>query len=239
MAGTFRDSWNLTKTAFRVIREDKALLAFPAIAAAAYIAILVMFLGGIFALYVFQPLTGNLQLAVIAVLVIMMYVLLWFNGTYFTAALIGAAMLKLEGKQPTLADGLEIAAKHWKKLFVWAVISGIVGLAIQAISSRVRGLGGLILGIAAGATWTIATYFIIPVLIFEDQRAWPSLKRSASLYLNNFGRTFVSNLVLGLLVALPLIGAVILGIYGMFLLISGSFFLGIALIAVAIVIFAL
>jgi hypothetical protein len=29
MLGTFSDSWKLTRTAFRLIREDRALLVFP------------------------------------------------------------------------------------------------------------------------------------------------------------------------------------------------------------------
>ena len=237
MAGTFRDSWTLTKTAFRVIREDTALLAFPALAAAAFLGILVMLGGGILTLFLFQPITGTPFYVTMIILVIVMYVLLWFNGVYFTAALVGAATMKLNGQQATVRDGLAIASAHWKKLFAWAIISGVVGLLIQAISSRVRGIGGMIIGIAAGATWSLATYFIIPVLLYEQDGAWGSLKRSATLYIHNFGRNFVSNLALGVIVALPTIGAIFLGVYGLILLFSGSMALGVLLISIAAAVF--
>lgn len=237
MAGTFHDSWVLTKTAFRVIWEDKALLAFPAIAAAAYIGILIVFGAGLFTLFVFQPLSGGPFVLAVAVLVITMYILLWVNGVYFTAALVGAATLKLNGHQATVMDGLRIASTHWKKILLWAIISGIVGLAIQAISSRVRGIGGLIIQVAAEATWGLMTYFIMPVLLYENLGAWGSLKRSASLYIHNFGRTFVSNLALGLVLALPMVGAFFLGIYGLYLMSSVSVILGFLVLGTAVAVF--
>jgi hypothetical protein len=232
--GTFGDSWRLTKTSFRMIKEDKALLAFPAVAAGALLGILIMFAAGFFTLIFYQPIAGNALYAILAVMAIAMYFILWFVGLYFLAALIGAATLKLNGGNPKLADGLAIAKAHWKKILMWALIAGTVGLIIQAVSSRIKGIGGMIIGLAAQATWGLATYFILPVLIYEDLSAWGSLKRSASLYIHNFGRSFLSNIALAIIMGVAIFGAIILGVVGVYLLFSGLVIVGAALIIVAI-----
>jgi MFS family permease len=235
--GTFGDSWKLTKTAFRLIREDKALLAIPAVAVGAFIGILAMFALGFLTLIFYGPLSGTTLMVTLAILGLVAYFLLWFVSVYFSAALVGAATIKLNGGQPTLGDGLKVARANLGKLLLWALIAGTVGLIIQAIASRFRGLPALLIGFAAEAAWGVATYFIIPTILYENFGAWGSLKHSAGTYFHNFGRTMISNLALTLLVALPVIGAVILGVVGAhFLFIPGYLVLGVVLVIAALAI---
>ncbi len=173
-----------------------------------------------------------------ALLFIALYFAISFISVYTTAALVGAATLKLNGQQPTAADGWRIARARIGRLLVWSFLTASVGLAIQIISSRVRGIGGILIGAVGGATWGVVTYFMIPVLVYEDLSAWKSLSRSARLYISNFGRSIVSNLVLGLLIGAGIVVAVILGIAGIFVLFGGSTVLGLVLIVVAIAVAA-
>ncbi|HTW56085.1 MAG TPA: DUF6159 family protein [Thermoplasmata archaeon] len=239
MPGTFSDSWRLTKTAFRMIREDRALLVFPLIGGLAALAIVVVFAVGEYFL-AFRSVGPGANLNTVYLLGFLVflpaYFALAFVSTYCTAALVGAATKKLNGQYATAADGWQIARARLGRLLGWALISATVGLVIQLISSRVRGVGGYIIGAVGGVAWGIVTYFIIPVLLFEDVRPWPALKRSARLYVNSFGRTMLSNLALGLIVGLSVAAAVVLGIVGFWLLLTGSFVLGIALVAVAFVV---
>ncbi len=234
--GSFGDSWRLTKTAFRMIREDKALLAIPAVAAGAYILILALFAMGFIGILLFSPLSGTPLDLVLAVMGIAAYFLLWFVATYFTAALVGAATIKLNGGNPNVSDGLAVARANIGKIFVWSLFAGTVGLAIQMIAARFRGLPGLIIAAVAEGTWSVATYFIVPVLLYENMGVWGSLKTSASTYVHNFGRTFITNIVLGILVGLPIVGAIILGLIGFFELLGGAVLLGAVLVIAALTI---
>jgi hypothetical protein len=236
--GTFGDSWKLTKTAFRLIKEDKSLLAFPAVAGACYIGVLALFLVGFVYLLFYAPIdtSSNAFFAVIIILFVTLYFVLWIIGTFFTAGLVGAAMLKLKGGQPTFSDGMKVAKAHWEKIVIWALFAGTVGLIIQVITSRFKGLPALIIGLAAEATWGLATYFIMPVLLFEDKSTWASLKHSAGLFIHNFGRTIVSNIALALIVGAGIFGAFILGIIGVYLLFTSYVIIGAAVIVAAIVI---
>jgi hypothetical protein len=168
------------------------------------------------------------------VLFLAAYLVMTFLSVYCTAALVGAATLKLSGQQPIAADGWKIARARLGRLVVWALLTATVGLVVQAISSRVRGIGGLIIGGVAGVAWGVVTYFMIPVLLFEDQRPWPALKRSGHLFTSTFGRSVVSNLVLGLLLGVGIVAAVVLAILGVVLVAGGALVPGLVLLGVGI-----
>jgi len=243
--GTFSDSWRLTKISFGLIFQDSALLVFPLVAGLAAIAVLALFALGTFFLAPLLLIGGNLSTSyevVGLVLFLVAYFSTTFITVYATAALVGAATLKLEGRQPTASDGWKIARANLSRLLVWSLIAASVGLLIQLLASRVRGAAGFVIGGIAGATWAIATYFVIPVIIYQKSSPWQSLGQSAKMFLNTFGRTLVTNIVLALLVAAGIIVAVVLGVLGLFLIFGGNTFLGILLIVTALgvgVLFAL
>lgn len=236
MPGTFSDSWRLTKISFGLIFQDSALLVFPLVAGLSAVGVLVLFaLGTVYlapALLIGGSLTSSYEVVGV-VLFLVAYFSTTFITIYATAALVGAATLKLDGQQPTAADGWKIARANLTRLLVWSLIAATVGVLIQLISSRFRGAAGIIIGSVAGATWAIATYFVVPVIIYERETPWRSLSRSARMFLNTFGRTLVTNIVLGLLVAAGVIAAVVLGGFGLYLVFSGITVLGVILIVSA------
>jgi hypothetical protein len=235
MPGTFSDSWKLTKTAFGLIRQDRALLVFPIVAGLAILGVVALFLVGMFAIspFVFVSPTPDYQVLAI-VMFLAVYFVCSFISIYATAALVGAATLKLNGQQPTAADGWRIARSKFTKLLVWSAITATVGLVIQAISRRIGGIAGLLVGAAAGASWAVLTYFMVPVLIHENGGAWASLRRSGHLFVSTFGRSIVSNVVVGLIIGAGVFAAFVLGIVGIFLLLGGSTVLGLVLIGAAV-----
>jgi hypothetical protein len=238
MPGTFSDSWKLTKTSFRLIAEDRALLVFPLVAGLSTIAVIALLIAAEY-WFVAPVILGGGSLstpyeALAIVLFILAYLATTFLSVYCTAALIGAATLKLNGQQPTAADGWRVARARIARLAIWALITATVGLIIQAIQRRVGGIVGSIIGAAGAFSWAVLTYFMIPILLFEDQRPWPALKRSGHLFVSTFGRSLVTNLVLGLLIGLGVVGAVVLGAVGLFFLFGGSVALGLVLLGVAI-----
>ncbi|MGC2288511.1 MAG: DUF6159 family protein [Thermoplasmata archaeon] len=243
--GTFSDSWRLTKISFGLIFQDSALLVFPLVAGLSALAVLALFALGTFFLAPLLLIGGTLSTSY-EVIGLVLFLVAYFSTTfitvYATAALVGAATLKLEGQQPTASDGWRIARANLSRLLVWSLIAATVGLLIQLLASRIRGGAGLIIGGIAGATWAIATYFVIPVIVYEKSSPWKSLGRSAKMFLNTFGRTLVTNIVLALLVAGGVIAGVVLGVVGLLLVFGGHTLLGVLLVVTALgvgVLFAL
>lgn len=240
MPGTFSDSWKLTKTSFRLIAEDRALLVFPVVAAVSILAVVVLLILGW--VFVAWPLgagpngysTSPSVILAALVMLVAAYFTMVFISVYCSAALIGAAMLKLSGQQPTAADGWRVARSRLGRLLAWSLIAATVGVLIQLVASRARGVAGFVIGAVGGVTWAVVTFFIIPVLLYEDLSAWSSLGRSAKLFTSTFGRTVVSNLVVGLIIGAGIVGAVVLGVFGLLLFVSSSVVLGLVLIGAGI-----
>ena len=77
---------------------------------------------------------------------------------------------------------------------------------------------------------------MIPVLLYEQAGAWKSLSRSARLFMSSFGRSLVTNFVLGLIVGLGILAAFVIGVIGLVLLFGGATVVGLVLVVAAVAI---
>ncbi len=237
--GSWSDSVTLTKVTFGLIRKDPALLGLALLGGLSLIGLIALVAGPFAFTYLVAPTAlyaawSSPSTQILFILIwVGLYVGLAFVGMFFSAALLGAAMDGLNGGQPTVRSGLAFARARAWRIFVWAVFSATVGALIQAIAARFQGIVGAIISIGAGITWSVVTYFMLPVVLFESGEMWPSLKRSAHLFSETFGRTLFSNLLVGLIVGLVAIGSVVLLGVGVFLLLNGLFGLGLLLLASA------
>jgi hypothetical protein len=95
-----------------------------------------------------------------------------------------------------------------KFIVEWALLSATVGLVLQAISSRSGAIGKIVIGLV-GFAWSVATYFVVPIIAFEQLGPIKAIKRSASVLKGTWGEALVSNLGIGLIFfALALVGLI-------------------------------
>ena len=139
-----------------------------------------------------------------------MYVALAFVSIYFNAAVIGTAMKRLQGEDASIHDGLALARQHIGKIFVWAVITATVGMILRSLQERAGILGRIVLGIV-GIAWTVLTFFVVPVLLYEPVGVGDAIKRSGSIFRQRWGETFVGNGTIGIAIFLVSIPVVIVG----------------------------
>lgn len=228
--GRIGTGWRLTKVSLGVIRNDKELLLFPLLG----VLISGLMWGLFLASLLFFDLFASLQ-AISPYLYYGMYFLFYFLtafiAVYFQAAVVGSALIRLDGGSPSLGDGFREANKHLGQLFKWALVTATVGLILRAISNQAGILGRLIAG-ALGVTWALATYMAVPIIVTEGLGPWGALKRSASLFRRTWGETVIGGLGLGLILfGLALLGMLPL-VAGIYLLSAGATFLGFVLVGV-------
>jgi len=72
---------------------------------------------------------------------------------------------------------------------MWTLVASTVGVALRLIESRSNRLNALLSGFL-GVGWTIATYFVGPVLMFEESSVLPALKRSVEITRRTWGEQF-------------------------------------------------
>ena|SRR5438445_5942792 len=199
--GVFGRSWELVKESWGVLRKDKEIMLLPIISGVITILLLISFT--IPGYYIYTQ-TGNFSWE-FGVLLFAFYFISYFFIVFFNAAVVACAHIRLNGGDPKVRDGLRYSVKHVGKIFVWSLISATVGIILRIISERFKILGQLAAWIF-GLLWSLLTFFVVPVLIFEDKGVISSIKRSGQLFRKAYGEEIIGHFSIGLIffaLALP------------------------------------
>mgnify|MGYP001185013708 FL=1 len=252
MFRTFERSWRLFKASLSVLRQDKELMIFPLISTAGLIIVSILFLiplgltgilgtvssGG-------EPTTAQTILGLIIT-----FLFYWVTYTviiYSQTALVGAAMIRLNGGDPTVSDGFKIANSRLGKIIGYASIAATVGMLLNMLKNAARESDNIVVSIIgqifAGAltmAWNLITFLVVPVLVVENLGPIDAIKRSGEYLKKTWGENLVATtgmgfisflfmmggfLVVGLLTMLlsSLMGSagIIIGIILMFIVLGG------------------
>jgi len=232
--GKMGRGWQLAKMSLRIIRKDKEILVFPVLSGLITLLILGSFFAGTFFTVGLSGLEDSSSSWAFYAFFIVFYFVAFFVSIFFNACIIGCATIRMNGGDPTIRDGFRIAGQNLGRILMWALFTATVGLIIRAIQERVGFIGKLIMG-AIGVAWTIVTYFVVPVLIFEHVGPWTAVKRSASILKGTWGEALVGNLGLGVIFFLAMLPGVIVLLLGIYGLVAWGIAAGIVILALAIV----
>lgn len=206
---TIRRSYALFTESLKVLAKDKELLVFPVLSGLiTIVAFLSMVVAGVTS-GIMENFRDNENEPLAYAILFVWYFVSWFIVLFFNVAIVHCASIRLRGGDPTVADGFRAATQHLGRIAAWALISATVGLIVRFISDKSNILGKIIIGLV-GAAWSIATYFIVPVMIFEHRSLRDSVKQSTRLIAKTWGEAVVSGVSIGLFsMLLALAGLVI------------------------------
>jgi hypothetical protein len=211
MFRSLSNSWELAKASAAVLRSDKELILFPIVSAIGSVLVLATFAAPMFVAGVFDQLIADGQVRPLGALVAFLFYLVQYTVIFFAnTALVGAAMIRLQGGDPTIADGFRIASKRLGAILGYALISATVGVILRAISERLGFVGRIVIGLI-GFAWHLATYLVVPVLAAEDIGPVDAIKRSSSLLKRTWGEQVVGNASIGAVFGLFMVGAIGVG----------------------------
>ncbi len=217
--GKFSRSWQLVKQSFAVLRSDKQLMLFPVFSAVScFVVTAIIATGGAFlllparaaALAAGEQFHPN-QSPMFLLGMFTLYVLNYFVIVFFNVALVGVANSRLMGGTWTFRDGIELAWARKGTILQWALVAATVGVILRTLEERLGLIGRLIMRII-GIAWTLACYFVVPVLAFEDLTPINAVKRSSKLFRDTWGEKVIGGFSLSLVslvLMLPGIGLVI------------------------------
>jgi len=209
------NSWELVKASFGVLRADKELMIFPIISSIGLLLVTAVFVVPFLISSTLDSMFENFQVAGFIVLFgyyIVQYAVIFFANT----ALVGAAMIRLKGGDPTVRDGIDVALKNFVPILGYALISATIGILLKMVSDRSKNLGRVVVSLL-GSAWNIATYLVVPVLAVEGIGPVEAIKRSVDLLKRTWGEQIAGNLGIGGITALGVFGVLIAGgaaIYG-------------------------
>jgi hypothetical protein len=191
------NSWALVKASAEVLRADKELIVFPILSMIGVLIVMATFAIPMFLAGAFETVTEEGGQALGIVVGFLFYVVQYCVIFFANTALVGAAMIRLEGGDPTVSDGFRIASRHIVEIVGYALIAATVGMVLRALSER-GGILGRIVSSLIGLAWNLATFLVVPVLVVEEVGPVDAVKRSAQLLKRTWGEQIVGNLSIGL-----------------------------------------
>ena len=146
-------------------------------------------------------------------------------------ALVHCTRLYFHGEEVTVRKGLQFSMSRIGAIFSWAVFAAVVGTILKAIQENSGIVGKIITGII-GIVWNIATFFVVPVIAYENLGPLQAFKRSSQMMKEKWGESLAANFSLGLIqfilmigvgVLLFMVGYIIHPLAGIILAITGAF----------------
>lgn len=204
--------WEISKLSFRVLRANSSLVIFPILSGISLLLILGSFLVAVFAGFGWD--TGNLASANRLLgysLAFVCYLINYFIIVFFNMALVHCTTLYLRGEEVTVSKGLRFSMSRIGVIFSWAVFAATIGLLLKAIQDNFGWAGKIIAGLI-GIVWSIATFFTVPVLAYENVSPAQALKRSAKMMQEKWGESIGASFSFGLIQFVAFIAVVLIAL---------------------------
>jgi hypothetical protein len=211
-------SWNLVKASARVLSADKELLVFPVLSG-----VLVALVSASFFLpfaYLGELTRGKNANALALLLTFLFYVSTYFVIFFCNSALVGAALIRLRGGDPTVADGFRVATSRVGTIFGYALIAGTVGMLLRAARDQSKNLLVRTAVSFLGASWSVATFLVVPVLVTEEVGPVDAVRRSLALAKRSWGEQLAGNTGIGLVFFFAYVLLALVGLGGAFMLVG-------------------
>jgi hypothetical protein len=195
------NSFRLVKESWAVLRQDKEIMLFPVVSGITSLVIAASFIVPL-VLVVAADGPKDTDLSPFWYpLMFLFYLLTYFVTIFFNVGVMHCAAIRMDGGNPTVADGFRGAFSHIGSIFLWSLISATVGIVLRIIEREGKILGKIVAAII-GTAWTLITYFVVPLIIFEKAGVGQAIKRSAGLFKKTWGETVVGEAGIGLVFGL-------------------------------------
>ena len=208
--GRISNTIALAKVSWRVLRKDRELLLIPVLSFLASIAVLALIWLPTLSAIDTSALAGESEDpgAVLLLVGIITAMALSIISVFFNGALVAGAHERLSGGDPTVRSAVGRAFSRLPGLLPWAILTGTVGLILQAARERAGWLGRFVVNMV-GMAWQTATFLVVPAIVIDDHGAVSGLKASAALLKRTWGENIAARVGFGLLGFVAIIPAVL------------------------------
>jgi hypothetical protein len=227
------NGWKICLNNFIILKENKRLLFFPILSC---ISLLLVF-GSFIILFLTSPgwrLESIRQKGFGFYFAILFgyYLVNYFILLFFNTALMYCSRAYFKGEKMSIAKGLRFGLSRISAIFSWALFAATIGVVLRTIQQNAGFLGRILTG-SIGIVWSIATFFVVPLIACENAGLVKAFKRSSEMMKEKWGETMGTTFSFGviqfiaiLLVATPMfiIGFLINFYLGLFLAALTSFF---------------
>jgi hypothetical protein len=190
--------WTISMNSFSILKKNKQLIIFPILSGISLVLTAAVFILGILAVAgwdVEYIKTDNRVMNY--ALLFGFYFVNYFIVVFFNMALIHCSKLYFEGEEVTVSKGLQFSASRIGVILSWAMFAATVGTILKIIQENTGTIGKIVTGLL-GFVWGITTFFVVPVIAYENLGPVDAFKRSAELMKNKWGESLGATFSLGL-----------------------------------------
>lgn len=206
------NGWKLAKTSFEVLKAHNQLIAFPVLSGIAMVLVIASFVAALMGWGWYDKLneTGYNQAAVYGI-IFLFYVVNYFIVVFFNMALVHCTHLYFQGETNiTVKKGLQFSASRIGSIFAWALFAGTIGALLKIIQENAGAVGKIITGLI-GIVWNVATFFVVPIIAYENLGPIDAFKRSAQMMKEKWGESIGANFSFGLIQFVLVLAALAIG----------------------------
>lgn len=230
------NGWRLAVQSWRVLMQEKSLLLFPILSGISCLLVMATFAVPLWGTETARQWVQERDFAsspLAWALLFVFYFLNYFVIVYFNSALVACALVRFQGGDPTVNDGLRVASARLPQILAWALLSATVGMVIKGIENRSEKVGQLV-GNLVGMAWSLSTYFIVPILVVERKNPFAAISRSLGLLRKTWGESLSGNFSIGLIGGVASLAGVVPIVLGGMAISSGMIAVGAAAIALGV-----
>ena len=130
----------------------------------------------------------------------------YFVIAFFNSAVVGAAGMRLSGRDPDFGDALRSATNRLPQILGWSLAAATVGVILRIIEDRSERIGQIVVAIL-GTAWNVTTFLVVPVLVVEGKGPIDAFKTSTKLLRKTWGQQLAGNFGFGVIFFLLMIPA--------------------------------
>jgi Family of unknown function (DUF6159) len=203
------NGWTIAMNSFKVLKENRQLIIFPVLSGISLILIMASFFTAMLGYSGWDIDNVSEPGTIVSYAILFIYYIAnYFVVVFFNMALIHCTHLYFKGEEVTVKKGIAFSMSRIGTIFTWAVIAGSVGAILRIIQENVGNAGKIITGII-GVVWGVATFFVVPVIAYENLGPIDAFKRSTQLMREKWGQSIGAGFSFGLI---QLGGIIVIGI---------------------------
>jgi len=224
------NGWKISMNSFKVLKANKQLVIFPMLSGISLLLILGSFVTVVLASAGWDVDEINDPGQTKSILYLFLYYLVnYFVVVFFNTALTHCTHLYFKGEEVTIEKGIKFSFSRIGAIFSWSMFAATVGTILKLIQENAGWIGKIIIGLI-GIVWSVTTFFVVPVIAYENVGPIGAFKKSAQMMREKWGESLGAGFSFGLVqliafiivgLSLFLVGAIFHPIIGAILAVLG------------------
>ncbi len=138
-----------------------------------------------------------------------LYLTSMFLATFFNVAFYNEIIKALAGDEISLWVGLRFACSRLRAILLWSLFAGAVGLIIKTLEARFGWVGRWVMRLI-GVVWSVASVFVIPIIVREENaNPFTLLRTSAATLKKTWGESLIGYVGITLVTWVAVLASVI------------------------------